>query len=93
LREVIPDVRFADRIEVVTRDDRAAAAWTRSSPGFDNISAVNGGLFPQRNCATEKLLHTNGLTLVRFSKILRRRFSQNKGVALERAKRRSQMRP
>jgi hypothetical protein len=26
LREVIPDVRFANRIKVVTRDGRAAAA-------------------------------------------------------------------
>jgi hypothetical protein len=32
LREVIPDVRFADRVEVVTRDAGAAAAWSRLSP-------------------------------------------------------------
>jgi len=31
LQEVIPDVRFADRIADVTRDARAAAAWSRPS--------------------------------------------------------------
>jgi hypothetical protein len=31
LREVIPDVRFANRIKVVTRDGRAAAAWSHQS--------------------------------------------------------------
>jgi hypothetical protein len=41
----VPDVRFADRIEVVARDARAAAAWSRPSQALDNTPAANEGMF------------------------------------------------
>jgi hypothetical protein len=50
LREVIPDVRFADRIEVVTRDARAAATWSCPS----QVSAVTDRIFLHRNYAPKQ---------------------------------------
>jgi len=61
LRKGIPDVRFADRIEVVTRDARAAAAWPRPSPAIDAGTTVNDGMFLNRNSAPRKRLKINAL--------------------------------
>jgi hypothetical protein len=65
LPEVTPDVRFAERIEVVARDARAAATWSRRSPAFDNTPAANGGMFLHRNCGPRKPCNINGLILCR----------------------------
>ena len=57
LREIIPDVRFADWIEVVIRDGRAAADFVRQF----NAQAVNDGIILHRNYTQKKLRNINGL--------------------------------
>jgi hypothetical protein len=63
LREFIPGVRFADRIEVITRDARAAAAWTRLSQTLGDTGRTDG-IFLHRNYAPRKPCNISGQILV-----------------------------
>jgi hypothetical protein len=64
LREVIPDVRFTDRIEVVTRDARAVSSVTSNTP------AEKDGITLHQNYAPSKPCNINGLIWVQNSRIM-----------------------
>jgi hypothetical protein len=65
LREVIPDVKFADRIEVGTRDSPSCRRLVSSVTG--NTPAEKDGMFSHRNCAPRTPCNINGLILLHMS--------------------------